>query len=79
MPDADTEHFLWQRLLETEMNVVATILEEPALRQAWLEGTPLHNAHAEAEAAKVVCALEERNGVVGEISPIAAQAGSRTR
>lgn len=44
VPDTDTEHFVWQRLLEAEINVVASIPDEPALRQAWLEGTPLHSA-----------------------------------
>lgn len=62
VPDADTEHFLWQRLLEAEINVVASIPEETDLRQAWLEGAPLHNAHAEAEAGKIVRALEQERG-----------------
>jgi CO dehydrogenase nickel-insertion accessory protein CooC1 len=66
VPDADTEHFLWQRLLEAEINVVASIPDEPALRQAWLEGTPLHSAHAEAEAAKIVRALEQNRGCFAE-------------
>jgi len=66
VPDADTEHFLWQRLLVAEINVVASIPDEPALRQAWLEGTPLHNSNAEAEAAKIVRALEQHRGVFAE-------------
>jgi len=66
VPDVDTEHFLWQRLLEAEINVVASIPDEPGLRQAWLEGTPLHSAHAEAEAAKVVRALEQNRGCFAE-------------
>jgi CO dehydrogenase nickel-insertion accessory protein CooC1 len=60
--DPDTEHFLWQRLLEAELSVVASIPHDPVLRQAWLEGMPLHSATANAEAAKIVRALEERRG-----------------
>lgn len=78
VPDADTEHFLWQRLLEAEINVVASIPEDPVLRQAWLEGTPLHSAHAEAEAAKIVRALEQGRGSFAEehAAASAAESGS---
>jgi len=62
VPDPDTEHFLWQRLLEVEINAVASIREDPNLRQAWLEGGCLHSAGAEAEAAKIVRALEQKRG-----------------
>ena len=62
LPDADTEHFLWQRLLEVEIQVVASIPEDASLRQAWLEGGPLRSAAAEAEAAKIVRALEDGRG-----------------
>jgi CO dehydrogenase nickel-insertion accessory protein CooC1 len=62
VPDTDTEHFLWQRLLEGEINAVVSIREDPDLRQAWLEGIPLHSAAAEAEAAKIVRALEQKRG-----------------
>lgn len=62
VPDTATEHYLWQRLLEAEINVVASIPDEANLRQSWLEGAPLHNAHAEAEAAKIVRALEQKRG-----------------
>jgi CO dehydrogenase maturation factor len=62
VPDFETEHFLWQRLLEAEINAVASIPDDPSLRQAWLEGTPLHSVAAEAEAAKIVRALEHRRG-----------------
>jgi CO dehydrogenase nickel-insertion accessory protein CooC1 len=63
VPDVDTEHFLWQRLLEAEINVVASIPDDPTLRQAWLEGAPLHSMKADAEAAKIVRALEQKRGV----------------
>jgi len=72
VPDADTEHFLRQALIETEINVVASIPDEPSLRQAWLEGAPLHSIHAEAEAAKIVHALEERRGGFAETRGVAA-------
>lgn len=62
VPDTDTEHFLWQRLLEAEIQVVASIRDDPELRQAWLEGASLRCAAAEAEAAKMVRALEEGRG-----------------
>lgn len=74
----DTEHFLRQRLIEAGINVAASIPDDRALRQAWLEGTPLHSTLAEAEAASIVRALEERSGAHGEISPIAAEVESRT-
>ena len=64
IPDPDTEQFLWQRLLEAEIHVAATIPDDPALRQAWLEGIPLHSVTAEAEAAKMARALEEKSVVV---------------
>jgi CO dehydrogenase nickel-insertion accessory protein CooC1 len=63
VPDTDTEHFLWQQLLEAELNVAASIPDDPAVRQAWLEGIPLISARASAEAAKIVRALEEERGV----------------
>ena len=62
VPDTDTEHFLWQRMMEAEINAVVSIREDPDLRQAWLEGLPLHSAAAEAEAAKIVRALEQKRG-----------------
>jgi CO dehydrogenase nickel-insertion accessory protein CooC1 len=68
VPDADTEHFLWQRMLEAEIQVVASIPDDPALRQAWLEGSPLHSRTADAEAGKIVRALEEQRGVFAEDS-----------
>jgi CO dehydrogenase nickel-insertion accessory protein CooC1 len=62
VPDTDTEHYLWQRMMEAGINAVVSIPEDPDLRQAWLEGVPLHSAAAEAEAAKIVRALEEKRG-----------------
>jgi CO dehydrogenase nickel-insertion accessory protein CooC1 len=62
VPDTDTEHFLWQRLVEAEINVVASIPEDPNLRQAWLQGAPLRSLAAEAEAAKLLRALEQQRG-----------------
>jgi hypothetical protein len=46
VPDPDTEHFLWQRLLAEEINVVASIHDDSPLRQAWLEGKPLRSPTA---------------------------------
>jgi len=62
VPDPDTEHYLWQRLLAEEINVVASIHDDSPLREAWLEAKPLRSAHAEAEAAKIVRALEQKRG-----------------
>ena len=62
VPDTDTEHFLWQRLVEAGINVVASIPEDSDLRQAWLEGAPVHSAAAEAEMAKLLRALEQERG-----------------
>jgi CO dehydrogenase nickel-insertion accessory protein CooC1 len=78
VPDADTEHFLRQRLLEAEIHVAASIPDDPALRQAWLEGAPLNSATAEAEAAKIVSALEEGRGGFGAANEVPAAATSRT-
>jgi CO dehydrogenase nickel-insertion accessory protein CooC1 len=70
VPDTDTEHFLWQRLMEAEINAVVSIREDPDLRQAWLEGVPLRSAPAEAEAAKIVRALEEKRGCFANAHPV---------
>ena len=69
VPDTDTELFLWQRLLEAEINAVASIPEDSDLRQAWLEGVPLHSVAAAAEADKIVRALEQRRGCFAEERP----------
>ena len=78
VPDADTEHFLWQRLLEAEIQVAASIPDDPALRQAWLEGTPLESAAADAEAIKLVRALEEGRGGFDTAREVPATNASRT-
>jgi CO dehydrogenase nickel-insertion accessory protein CooC1 len=70
VPDPDTEHFLWQRLLEAEINVVASVHEDSNLRQAWLEGAPLHSIAGEAEAAKIVRALEQKRGCFASARPV---------
>jgi len=69
VPDPDAEHFLWQRLLEAGLNVVASIPDDPVLRQAWLEGTRLHSTTANAEAVKIVRALEEKRGCFASNRP----------
>jgi CO dehydrogenase nickel-insertion accessory protein CooC1 len=77
VPDADTEHFLWQRLLEAGINVVATIQDDPALRQGWLEGARLRSAGGTAEAAKLVRALEEGRGAFGERRDVGTARGTK--
>lgn len=79
VPDADTEHYLWQRLLEAEIQVAASIPDDPALRRAWLEGTSLCSAAAEAEAAKLVSALEERRGTLAGAGALPTTASSEAR
>jgi CO dehydrogenase nickel-insertion accessory protein CooC1 len=79
VPDADTEHFLWQRLLEAEIPVTASIPDDPALRQAWLEGALLQSATGDAEAAKLVRALEERRGGFSAAGGMATPPVSRTQ
>lgn len=78
VPDTDTEHFLWQRLLEAEINVVASIGDDPGLRQAWLEGTRLRSVAGGAEAAKIVRALEQKRGCFLEEHPFSATVKSST-
>jgi CO dehydrogenase nickel-insertion accessory protein CooC1 len=70
VPDPDTEHFLWQRLMEAEINAVISIPEDSSIRRSWLEGVALHSAPAEAEAAKIVRALEEKRGCFAGARPI---------
>lgn len=62
VPDAETEHQLWQLLVQEGIQPVASITDDPELRRAWLEGFPLASASARAEAAKVVRALEIERG-----------------
>lgn len=79
VPDADTEHFLWQRLLEAEIQVTASIPDDPGLRQAWLEGAVLESAAGDAETAKLVRALEEGRTGFGAVGELATTLASRTR
>ena len=62
--DPETEYRLWHHLLQAGLHAVASIPEEPQIRQAWLEGDRLESATARAEAAKIVRALEGNHGVV---------------
>ncbi|HHY87053.1 MAG TPA: P-loop NTPase [Verrucomicrobia bacterium] len=62
VPDAETEHQLWQLLIQTGIQPVASIPDDSELRRAWLEGLPLASASARAEAVKIVRALEEGRG-----------------
>jgi CO dehydrogenase maturation factor len=58
VPDIETEHHLWQFLVQAGISAVASIPDDPDLREAWLEGAPLRSAAAGAEASKVVRNLE---------------------
>jgi len=62
VPDSDTERLLGQRLRELGLHTVASIREDPALRQAWLQGDCLRSASAEAEADQIVRELERQCG-----------------
>jgi CO dehydrogenase nickel-insertion accessory protein CooC1 len=70
--DAEIEYQLWQRLLAAELHATAVIRDDPHIREAWLEGSPLHSVPALAEAAKLVRALEEGRGAFVETAPTAA-------
>ena len=61
-PDAETEHLMRQRLLELQIDAVASIREDPGLRRSWLQGECLQSAAAEAEAVRIVRALEQHCG-----------------
>jgi len=60
--DPQAEHQLWQLLVQDGIQPVAAIPDDPALRQAWLDGLPLLSPAAQAEASKIVRALEEGRG-----------------
>lgn len=62
MPDAETEHFLLRYLREAQIHPLASIPDDPTLRQAWLRGTRLHSVPAEAAAAQIIEALESGRG-----------------
>jgi hypothetical protein len=75
VPDVETEHQLWQLLVQAGIYAVASVGDDPELRRAWLEGLPLASASARAEAAKIVRALEEGRGRftdAGRGEPVAA-------
>jgi CO dehydrogenase nickel-insertion accessory protein CooC1 len=67
--DAEIEYQLWQRLLGAGLHATAVIRDDPQLRAAWLEGSPLRSVPALAEAAKLVRALEEGRGAFVEDGP----------
>lgn len=69
--DPETEYLLWQQLLPAGLHAVASIPDDPQVRQAWLEGSRLESAAAQAEAAKVVRALEEERGSFDATNPMA--------
>jgi CO dehydrogenase nickel-insertion accessory protein CooC1 len=60
--DAEVEYQLWQRLLGAGLHATAVIRDDPRIRAAWLEGSPLQSVSALAEATKLVRALEEGRG-----------------
>lgn len=75
--DAEIEYQLWQRLLGAGLHATAVIRDDPHIRAAWLEGSPLESASALAEAAKLVRALEEGFGAfVGSAPAEHASAGT---
>ena len=67
--DAEVEYQLWQRLLGAGLHATAVIRDDPHIRAAWLEGSPLKSIPALAEAAKLVRALEEGRGAFVESAP----------
>jgi CO dehydrogenase nickel-insertion accessory protein CooC1 len=79
VPDANTEHFLRQCLMEANINVAASICEDSDLRQAWLVGVPLCSAPAEAEAAKIVRALEKKRGSFRNERPACSGAAAKNQ
>jgi CO dehydrogenase nickel-insertion accessory protein CooC1 len=64
--DDETELALWSRLLTAGIQATASIQEDPQIRSAWLEGRPLESPAAQAEAMKLVRALEEGRGAFAE-------------
>lgn len=58
VPDVETEHQIWQFLVQAGIHAAASIPDDPQLRHAWLNGVPLASSTAQAEAAKVVKSLE---------------------
>lgn len=62
VPDLETEQLLRHKLLEEGIYPVATLPDEPSLRQAWLEGMPLDSACGRGEVLRLVRALGEEVG-----------------
>jgi len=60
VPDAQTERLMRQRLLESQIEALASIREDSELRRSWLQGECLQSAAAEAEGVKIVRALEQQ-------------------
>lgn len=58
VPDLETEHQLWQQLVQAGIQASASIPDDPQLRRAWLEGLPLDSPAGTAEARKIVKNLE---------------------
>lgn len=58
IPDAVTAQQLAQALSREGLQPAASIPEDPQLRQAWLQGSPLRSEAARAEAGKLVRTLE---------------------
>ena len=69
--DAETEFEVWQRLVGAGLQPTASIQDDPHIRRAWLEGSPLGSLSAMAEAAKLVRALEEGRGALETATPAA--------
>lgn len=79
VPDTDTEHFLWQRLLAAAIQVTASLPDDPALRQAWLEGTALESAVGDVETVKLVRGLETGRGGFGTVAGMTRTLASRAQ
>jgi CO dehydrogenase nickel-insertion accessory protein CooC1 len=62
LPAAENAHSFWEMLREANINPVASINDEQALRRQWMEGLPLISASARSEATRIVRALEEGRG-----------------
>ena len=58
VPDLETEQQLGHFLVQAGIHAIASIPDDAQLRRAWLEGSPLKSASAQAEAAKIVKTLE---------------------
>lgn len=59
IPAPETEDRLRRALIAEGIDPVAVLADDPSLRRAWLEGTPLNSPGAQAEALKLAGALGE--------------------